>query len=279
MVLDALIWIKTKVDPTLTFRRSCREGICGSCAMNIDGMNTLACTKGADEVKGAVKIYPLPHMQVVKDLVPDLTQVLRPARLHRAVAEDRLADAAEGASAEPRRPAEARRALRVHSVRLLLDLVPELLVERGPLPRPGGAASGLSLADRQPRRGDRRAARRSRGSVPALPLPHHHELRADLPEAPEPGEGHRRNQEDDGGAPGLIPAGRDGGGARPRLGERAAAPRGKTTAAPGRGSAFNTDRHPSVIERNYAGLPAAKSRRAGVKYLQRRMSPPLNSFY
>ncbi len=73
MVLDALIWIKTKVDPTLTFRRSCREGICGSCAMNIDGGNTLACIKGMDEIKGEVKIYPLPHMPVVKDLVPDLT--------------------------------------------------------------------------------------------------------------------------------------------------------------------------------------------------------------
>ena len=74
MVLDALLWIKNKIDPTLTLRRSCREGICGSCAMNIDGTNTLACLKPIDEVKGAVRIYPLPHMPVVKDLVPDLTQ-------------------------------------------------------------------------------------------------------------------------------------------------------------------------------------------------------------
>ncbi len=73
MVLDAIIWIKSKIDPTLTFRRSCREGICGSCAMNIDGTNTLACTKGMDEIKGAIRIYPLPHMQIVKDLIPDLT--------------------------------------------------------------------------------------------------------------------------------------------------------------------------------------------------------------
>jgi len=73
MVLDALIWIKNHVDPTLTFRRSCREGVCGSCAMNIDGTNTLACTKSMDEIKGPVKIYPLPHMPVVKDLVPDMT--------------------------------------------------------------------------------------------------------------------------------------------------------------------------------------------------------------
>jgi succinate dehydrogenase / fumarate reductase iron-sulfur subunit len=74
MVLDGLIWIKNKIDPTLTFRRSCREGVCGSCAMNIDGANTLACTKDMRDIKGAVKIYPLPHMPVVKDLVPDLTE-------------------------------------------------------------------------------------------------------------------------------------------------------------------------------------------------------------
>jgi succinate dehydrogenase / fumarate reductase iron-sulfur subunit len=73
MVLDALIKIKNEIDPTLTFRRSCREGICGSCAMNIDGGNTLACTRAIDEVNGDVRIYPLPHMPVVKDLVPDLS--------------------------------------------------------------------------------------------------------------------------------------------------------------------------------------------------------------
>jgi len=73
MVLDALIKIKNEIDPSLTFRRSCREGICGSCAMNIDGTNTLACTVTTARVEGNVKIYPLPHMPVVKDLVPDLT--------------------------------------------------------------------------------------------------------------------------------------------------------------------------------------------------------------
>jgi succinate dehydrogenase / fumarate reductase iron-sulfur subunit len=72
MVLDALIKIKNEVDSTVTFRRSCREGICGSCAMNIDGTNTLACTKSMDEISGDIKIYPLPHMKVVKDLVPDM---------------------------------------------------------------------------------------------------------------------------------------------------------------------------------------------------------------
>jgi len=73
MVLDALIHIKNDIDPTLTFRRSCREGVCGSCAMNIGGTNTLACTQATTDVKGDVKVYPLPHLPVIKDLVPDLT--------------------------------------------------------------------------------------------------------------------------------------------------------------------------------------------------------------
>ena len=73
MVLDALIKIKNEIDATLTFRRSCREGVCGSCAMNIDGTNTLACTRAVEDVKGEVKIYPLPHLPVIKDLVPDLS--------------------------------------------------------------------------------------------------------------------------------------------------------------------------------------------------------------
>ena len=77
MVLDALITIKSRLDPTLTFRRSCREGVCGSCAMNIDGTNTLACTKYISDVKGVIKIFPLPHMPVIKDLVPDLSGVYK----------------------------------------------------------------------------------------------------------------------------------------------------------------------------------------------------------
>ncbi len=79
MVLDALIKIKNELDPTLTFRRSCREGICGSCAMNINGQNTLACTCkiDGDDLAASTKIYPLPHMYVVRDLVPDLSTFYR----------------------------------------------------------------------------------------------------------------------------------------------------------------------------------------------------------
>ncbi|XP_031631770.1 succinate dehydrogenase [ubiquinone] iron-sulfur subunit, mitochondrial [Contarinia nasturtii] len=74
MVLDALLKIKNEIDPTLTFRRSCREGICGSCSMNIGGTNTLACISKIDtDLNKPCKIYPLPHMYVVRDLVPDMS--------------------------------------------------------------------------------------------------------------------------------------------------------------------------------------------------------------
>ncbi|MGR9073959.1 MAG: succinate dehydrogenase iron-sulfur subunit [Gammaproteobacteria bacterium] len=72
MVLDAILKIKNEIDSTLTFRRSCREGVCGSCAMNINGKNTLACTKAIDDFDGPIRIFPLPHLNVVKDLVPDM---------------------------------------------------------------------------------------------------------------------------------------------------------------------------------------------------------------
>ncbi len=75
MLPDALIWIKNKIDSTLTFRRSCREGACGSCAMNIDGTNWLACTRFISDLATPATIYPLANMRTIKDLVPDLTRV------------------------------------------------------------------------------------------------------------------------------------------------------------------------------------------------------------
>ena len=199
MVLDALLWIKNKVDPTLTLRRSCREGICGSCAMNIDGANTLACTKGMDDISGAVKVYPLPHMPVVKDLVPDLTNFYAQ---HRSI-EPWL----KTVSPEP-----AKEWLQSHDDRAKLDGLYEcILCACCTTSCPSywwngdrylGPATLLQayrwLID-SARRGHRRAARRSRRPVPALSLPHHHELRADLSEGAEPGQGDRRDQEDDGG--------------------------------------------------------------------------------
>ena len=205
MVLDALIWIKNKIDPTLTFRRSCREGVCGSCAMNIDGTNTLACTKGMDEINGAVKIYPLPHMPVVKDLVPDLTQLLRAARLDRAVAADRDAGAREGMEAEPRGPRRSSTASTSASC--------------APAARPraraiGGTATAISA--RRP------CCRPTAGSIDSrdeatgerldnledpFRLYRCHTIMncaQGLPEGPQSGQGDRRDQEDDGGTAGVI---------------------------------------------------------------------------
>ncbi|WP_440639349.1 succinate dehydrogenase iron-sulfur subunit [Bradyrhizobium sp. PUT101] len=75
MVLDALFWIKNKVDSTLAFRRSCREGVCGSCAMNMDGTNWLACTRFISDMGTNATIYPLANLRIIKDLVPDLTHI------------------------------------------------------------------------------------------------------------------------------------------------------------------------------------------------------------
>ena len=203
MVLDALIWIKNNIDPTLTFRRSCREGVCGSCAMNVDGRNTLACIKDMGDIKGTVKIYPLPHQPVVKDLVPDLTNFY-----------------AQYASIEPwlhtTSPTPEKEWRQSHEDRAKLDGLYECILcaccstscpsywwnsER--YPGAGRAVAGPALDRRQPRRGDRRAAGQSGGSVPALPLPHHHELRQCLPQAPQSRQGHRGDQEHDGRAQGL----------------------------------------------------------------------------
>ena len=74
MVLDNLIYIKNFIDPSLGFRRSCREGICGSCAMNIDGKNSLACLT---PIKKNMVIYPLPHMKIIRDLIPDMKNFYR----------------------------------------------------------------------------------------------------------------------------------------------------------------------------------------------------------
>jgi hypothetical protein len=145
MVLDGLIKIKNEIDSTLTFRRSCGEGVCGSCAMNIAGTNTLACLKAIEDIRGPVTIYPLPHLPGAR---PD--RLLRTAAICRAMAQDSHAVSPQGAAAIKTGSREARRPLRVHSVRLLLDGMPELLVDLGSLSRPGDPAAGLPLGDRQP---------------------------------------------------------------------------------------------------------------------------------
>lgn len=112
MVLDALIYIKDHVDSSLTFRRSCREGVCGSCAMNIDGTNTLACTRSIEECRSdTIKIYPLPHEEVIKDLVPDLTHFFAQ---YESIEPWLKADSAAGGGRERRQSKEDRKKLDDH---------------------------------------------------------------------------------------------------------------------------------------------------------------------
>lgn len=173
MMLDALIRIKNEVDPTLTFRRSCREGICGSCAMNIDGVNTLACLcRIPVDTKQESRIYPLPHTYVVKDLVPDLTQFYKQYKsikpyLQRDTPSPDVSIQPlspfnhsrmytnimfSGSRIPPieSRPQEARRSLRMHPLRLLQHLLPILLVEQRGIPRPRHPPPVIQVDQRLP---------------------------------------------------------------------------------------------------------------------------------
>ena len=166
MVLDALIKIKNEIDPTLTFRRSCREGICGSCAMNMEGRNGLACTTAIEDLKGEVQITPLPRMDVVKDLVPDLTHAYAQYALIQPWLKTAQPGAVARAAAVAGRPRQARRAVRVHPVLLLLDQLPELLVERrtassGPRSCSRPIASSPTAATKRPASGSTRSRTRS----------------------------------------------------------------------------------------------------------------------
>ena len=173
MVLDALIKIKNEIDSSLTFRRSCREGVCGSCAMNIDGTNTLACTKYIADVKGDIKIYPLPHMPVVRDLVPDLTvPYAQLATIEPWIKTDHPAADAR-APAVARGARQARRPVGVHPVLLLLDLVPVLLVERRALSRARPSCcrpiAGWPTAATRPRASGSTSWKIRSGSIAATP--------------------------------------------------------------------------------------------------------------
>jgi succinate dehydrogenase/fumarate reductase iron-sulfur protein len=184
MVLDALIKIKNEQDPALTFRRSCREGICGSCAMNIDGSNTLACLCYIDKSSEATKINPLPHMYVVKDLVTDLSNFYEQYKSIKPWLQTKVEGSHDLNHGEFLQTKEDRKKLdvstqrcyqcacssgsyllncsafriqtnlyfsvcighvRVYPVRVLLHLVPLLLVEHGQVPGPRRADAGLQV--------------------------------------------------------------------------------------------------------------------------------------
>mgnify|MGYP001261290053 FL=1 len=77
MLLDALIKIKSTIDDSISLRRSCREGVCGSDAMNINGKNGLACITNLNELKQPIVLKPLPGLPVIRDLIVDMTQFFK----------------------------------------------------------------------------------------------------------------------------------------------------------------------------------------------------------
>jgi succinate dehydrogenase/fumarate reductase iron-sulfur protein len=166
--------------------------------MNIMGKNTLACTLGIDDCDSdTIKIYPLPHMPVLKDLVPDLTSFFAQ---HAAIEPWLQTQTAEPETEWRQTPEERSKLDGLYECILCACCTtscPSYWWNGDRFLGPRGPAPGLSLAHRQPRRVHRRAPRQPARSVPALPLPHDHELRQHLPQGPEPGKGHRRGEEDD----------------------------------------------------------------------------------
>ena len=155
---------------------------------------------------GTIVLKPLPGLPVIRDLIVDMTQFFKQYNSIKPYLVNDDAAAREGAPAVARRARRAERPVRVHPVRQLLDQLPELLVEPRQVRRPGRPAAGLPLHRRQPRPGHRRAPGQPRRPVPPVPLPHHHELRRCLPEGPEPDQGDRQDQGNDGAARRLSDA-------------------------------------------------------------------------
>jgi hypothetical protein len=198
-LLDAMVKLKAQ-DDSISFRRSCREGVCGSDAMNINGKNGLACLTAMDSFPEGkpIVLRPLPGLPVIRDLIVDMTQFfkqynsIKPYLINNDPPPGARAPAVAGG------PRGTQRSLRVHPLCMLLDGLSVVLVEPGQVRRPGRLAGGLPLHRRHARPGDQRASRQPRRSLSPVPLPHHHELRRCLSEGPEPDQGDRQDQGDDG---------------------------------------------------------------------------------
>ena len=206
MVLDALIKIKNEIDPTLSFRRSCREGVCGSCAMNIQGGNTLACTKAISDCSGAVAVYPLPHMPVVKDLVPDLTNFYAQYSSIEPFLQTKTAEPEKEWQQTPEDRAKLDGLYECILCACCSTSCPSYWWNSERYLGPAALLQSYRWLTDSRDEEYGRAAGQSGRPVPPVSLPHHHELRQHLSQGPEPGPGDRRDQADDGQAEGLTPA-------------------------------------------------------------------------
>ena len=201
-LLDALYYVKSYVDGTLTFRHSCVHGVCGSDAMRINGSNTLACQVLVKNLGSPITIEPLPGLRVIKDLLVDmerffeLYQSVHPYFISYSPPPDkeRLQSTA--------RSGTVRRHDQVHPLRLLYECLPVLLGQPG-FRRPGGDCQCPPLRFRQPRRGVLRAAGDPRQPRRRLAVPHDLQLRRGLPAGDQDHAGHQRGKERPDGPAGL----------------------------------------------------------------------------
>ncbi|GGB84613.1 hypothetical protein GCM10011572_03170 [Pseudoduganella buxea] len=193
MLLDALQRIKSDVDDSLALRRSCREGVCGSDAMNINGKNGLACTTNLNELSEPIVLRPLPGLPVIRDLIVDMTQFFKQ---YDSIKPFLINDSIPPEKERLQSPAEREE--------LDGDVLPVVLVESGQVRRPRRPLASLPLHRRLARRSHRRPPGQPGRPVSPVPLPLDHELRGRVPERPEPEQGDRQDQGTDGASRHLI---------------------------------------------------------------------------
>jgi hypothetical protein len=206
MLLDVLIKLKA-LDPSLSFRRSCREGVCGSDAMNINGKNGLACLTNMRSLPQTVVLKPLPGLPVVRDLFVDMTGFFKQ---YHSIKPWLVNDDPPPERERLQTPVERDELNGLYECILCAccsSACPSFWWNPDKYVGPGRPAAGLPLPGRQPRPGSRRAAGQPRGSVPSVPLPHDPELHRRLPQGSEPGTGDQPDPRHDGTA-GAVNGGR-----------------------------------------------------------------------
>ena len=188
MLLDALMRLKA-VDDTLSFRRSCREGVCGSDAMNINGKNGLACITNLKDVKEPVELRPLPGLPVIRDLIVDMSQFFKQ---YHSIKPYLVNDTPPPEKERLQSPEDREELDGLYECILCAccsTACPSFWWNPDKFVGPAGLLAAYRFIADSARPGHRRAPRQPRGPVPAVPLPHDHELRRRLPEGPQPDAG------------------------------------------------------------------------------------------
>jgi succinate dehydrogenase / fumarate reductase, iron-sulfur subunit len=202
MLLDALMKLK-EVDPTLSFRRSCREGVCGSDAMNINGKNGLACLTNMNTLPGDIVLKPLPGLPVVRDLIVDMTLFFKQ---YHSIKPYLINETVPPEKERLQSPEEREELNGLYECILCASCstsCPSFWWNPDKFVGPAGLLQAYRfIADSRDQATSRAPGQPGR-PVPPVPLPHHHELRRCLPQGPEPDQGDRQDQRNDGSALGL----------------------------------------------------------------------------